>query len=414
MRDFTHVSEYLYSALHWRLFVWLTLIVLASALEGVSIGLLLPIVAGSDSDAPLQRLITTTFDGIGIDYTVPLALGAVLALYALRTALVLLQEVYVARVIADLMVGIKSRVFDGLLRSDYQYFTSRGIGYFNNAVTVEFTNLSNAFDYCTQTMVAAAFTLTYVLLALVVSPALSLAIIIFGIPGYFILRAAFRVVQRISVRNTANNSLLQSHLIQTLAGFKYFKATGATRGMSGAVSSAIGEQGRLLYAQRRLRSLVKNGLDLVTVILIVTLLLYYVEVVGTAFVEMVFVLVILRRTVQFAQNTQRAYQNFLDFSGSVRLFGGLTDELSENEEALDVNGADPDFDLPIRLDNVSFGYVGAPPILENISLIIPPRSKVAFVGASGIRQDHARHPADRDTSPDVRHSLDWGHPLRDD
>ena len=230
MRDFTHVSRYLYSALRWRLFVWLTLIVLASALEGVSIGLLLPIVAGSDSDAPLQRLITTTFDGIGIEYTVPLALGAMLALYALRTALVLLQEVYVAGVIADLMVGIKSRVFDGLLRSDYQYFTRRGIGYFNNAVTVEFTNLTNAFDYCTQTMVAAAFTLTYVLLALVVSPALSLAIIIFGIPGYFILRAAFRVVQRISVRNTANNSLLQSHLIQALAGFKYFKATGATRG----------------------------------------------------------------------------------------------------------------------------------------------------------------------------------------
>ena len=383
MRDFTYVSRYLYSALRWRLFVWLALIVLASALEGVTIGLLLPIVAGSDSNAPLQRLFTTIFDSIGIEYTVPFALGAMMALYALRTALVVVQEVYVARVIADLMVGIKSRVFDGLLRSDYQYFTKRGVGYFNNAVTVEFTNLTNAFDYCAQTMVAAAFTLTYVVLALVISPALSLAIIIFGVPGYFILRAAFRVVQRISVRNTANNSLLQSHLIQTLAGFKYFKATGATRGMSGAVSSAIGEQGRLLYAQRRLRSLVKNGLDLVTVILIVTLLLYYVEVVGTAFVEMVFVLVILRRTVQFAQNAQRAYQNFLDFSGSVRLFGSLTDELSENEEALDANGADPDFDLPIRLDNVSFGYVGAPPILENISLMIAPRSKVAFVGASG-------------------------------
>ena len=383
MRDFTHVSQYLYSALRWRLFVWLALIALASALEGVSIGLLLPIVAGSDSDAPLQRLFTTIFDSIGIEYTVPFALGAMMILYALRTALVVVQEIYVARVIADLMVGIKSRVFDGLLRSDYQYFTRRGVGYFNNAVTVEFTNLTNAFDYCTQAMAAAAFTLTYVVLALVISPALSLALIVFGVPGYFILRAAFRVVQRISVSNTENNSLLQSHLIQTLTGFKYFKATGATRGISAAVSSSIGEQGRLLYAQRRLRSLVRNGLDLVTVMLIMALLLYYVEIVGTAFVEMVFVLVILRRTVVFAQNTQRAYQNFLDFSGSVRLFGGLTDELSENEEALDAKGADPDFDLPIRLDNVSFGYVGAPPILENVSLMIPPRSKVAFVGASG-------------------------------
>ena len=40
----------------------------------------------------------------------------------------------------------------------------------------------------------------------------------------------------------------------------------------------------------------RNGIDLLTVLLIAALLLYYVELVGTAFVEMVFMLVILRRT----------------------------------------------------------------------------------------------------------------------
>ena len=383
MKDFAYVARYLYSVLRWRLAVWLMLIILASALEGVTLGLFLPIIAGADSDAPLQRLFTTVFDRLGIEYTVPLALVAMVALYTLRTALVVLQEVYVARVIADLVVGIKARIFDQLLRADYQYFTRRGVGYFNNAVTVEFTNLTNAFNYCTQTAVAGAFTVTYVVLALVISPALAVALIIIGVPAYFLLRAAFQLVQRISVRNTENNSRLQSHLIQTLTGFKYFKATASTRGISGAVSSAIVEQGRLLYAQRRLTSLVKNGLDLVTVLLIVALLLYYVEVVGMAFVEMVFVLVILRRTVMFAQNTQRSYQNFLDFSGSVRLFRGLGDELSGEEEVFDADAISPDFDLPIRLDNVSFSYDGSPPILENVSLLIPPRRKVAFVGASG-------------------------------
>ena len=80
------------------------------------------------------------------------------ALYALRTALVVTQEVFVARQIADLMVDIKSKMVDQLLRADYQYFTKRGVGYFNNAATVEFTNLTNAFDYCTRAMVAAGFT----------------------------------------------------------------------------------------------------------------------------------------------------------------------------------------------------------------------------------------------------------------
>ena len=48
MRDFAYVVRYLYSALRWRLFVWLTLIVLASALEGCfhARQLFLPIIAG--------------------------------------------------------------------------------------------------------------------------------------------------------------------------------------------------------------------------------------------------------------------------------------------------------------------------------------------------------------------------------
>ena len=383
MRDFAYVVRYLHSALWWRLFVWLTLIVLASALEGVTLGLFLPIIAGADSDSPLQRIITSAFDNLGIQYTLPLALGAMTALYALRTALVITQEIFVARQIAGLMVDIKSRMVDQLLGADYQYFTKRGVGYFNNAATVEFTNLTNAFDYCTRAMVAAGFTVTYVVLALVVNPVLAVAFIVFAVPAYFLLRTAFRLVQRVSLLNTENNALLQSHLFQTLNGFKYFKATASTRGIWQAVSSAIVEQGRLLYEQRRLDSLVRNGIDLLTVLLIAALLLYYVEIVGTAFVEMVFMLVILRRTLTFVQNTQRSYQRFLDFSGSVRLFERLDNELSENEEVFEADSVTPDFDLPIRLDNVSFGYEGSSPVLEGVSLVIPPRRKVAFVGASG-------------------------------
>ena len=383
MRDFAYVIRYLYSALRWRLFVWLTLIVLASALEGVTLGLFLPIIAGADSDSPLQRTFTSAFDSLGIEYTLPLALGAMTALYALRTALVVTQEVFVARQIADLMVDIKSKMVDQLLRADYQYFTKRGVGYFNNAATVEFTNLTNAFDYCTRAMVAAGFTVTYVVLALAVNPALAIAFIVFAVPAYFLLRTAFRLVQSVSLLNTENNALLQSHLIQTLNGFKYFKATASTRGMWRAVSSAIDRQGNLLYDQRRLDSFVRNGIDLLTVLLIAALLLYYVEIVGTAFVEMLFMLVILRRTLTFVQNTQRSYQRFLDFSGSVRLFESLEDELSENEEVFQPESVSPDFDLPIQLDNVSFGYGGSQSVLDSVSLVIPPGHKVAFVGASG-------------------------------
>ena len=58
-------------------------------------------------------------------------------------------------------------------------------------------------------------------------------------------------------------------------------------------------------------------------------------------------------------------------------------ELSHNEEVFESDAIAPDFDLPIRLDNVSFGYDGSSPVLDGVSLVIPPRRKVAFVGVSG-------------------------------
>ena len=73
----------------------------------------------------------------------------------------------------------------------------------------------------------------------------------------------------------------------------------------------------------------------------------------------------------------------MDFSGSIRLFQGLEVELSENEEVFDLDSEIPDFDLPIRLENVTFGYDGSSPVLDGVSLVIPPRRKVAFVGVSG-------------------------------
>ena len=189
--------------------------------------------------------------------------------------------------------------------------------------------------------------MTYVVLALVVNPVLAVAFLVFAVPAYFLLRTAFRLVQRVSILNTENNSILQSHLIQTLNGFKYFKATASTRGIWRAISASIDRQGHLLYAQRRLESLARNGIDLLTVLIIAGLLLYYVEIAGIAFVEMVFMLVILRRTATFAQQTQRSFQRFLEFSGSVRLFQGLDFELSQNNEVFESDAIAPDFDLPI-------------------------------------------------------------------
>ena len=47
MSDFVHLVRYLYASIGWRLIAWLGLVGAASLLEGISISLILPILAGS-------------------------------------------------------------------------------------------------------------------------------------------------------------------------------------------------------------------------------------------------------------------------------------------------------------------------------------------------------------------------------
>ena len=118
-------------------------------------------------------------------------------------------------------------------------------------------------------------------------------------------------------------------------------------------------------------------------LVIAGLLIYSVEIARNNLIEILFILFIVRRAMMYALNSQRAFQDFLRVSGSVREFRRLSEELLNREEPVDDAGNYPDFNRPITLTNVSFEYEGSEKVLDNVSLTIPPNSMVAFVGASG-------------------------------
>ena len=79
LNEFTYLIRYLHSMIRWRLFAWVALLMVASLLEGFSIGMILPILGGSESaDTPLHRFLTDGAEYLGLPYTLPVAVaGAV-------------------------------------------------------------------------------------------------------------------------------------------------------------------------------------------------------------------------------------------------------------------------------------------------------------------------------------------------
>ena len=384
MNEFTYLIRYLYSMIRWRLFVWVVLLIFASLLEGISIGMILPILGGSESaDSRLYKFLTDGAEYLGLPYTLPVAVAGMAVLYLARTGFIICQRVYAADITGKLMARLKIELVEQVYGADYQYFLERGLSSFANAVTTELNNVSHAFERCNRFIVNTGFALVYIILPLAINPAFTSVIIIVGAPGYFLLKKVFNVARGFSIRSTAANQDLQSYIIQGLVNFKYLKSTGSHRGIFGRIRDTSREQGRLEYKQSALAAILENGADLFFMLIIAGLLIYSVEIARNNLLEILFILFIVRRAMVYALNAQRSFQEFLRFSGSVRNFQTLSRELAEREEPTDFSGATPDFRQSITLKDVCFQYDASERVLDNVSLTIPPNSMVAFVGASG-------------------------------
>ena len=384
MNEFIYLIRYLYSMIRWRLFAWVALLIFASLLEGISIGMILPILGGAESaDTPLHRFLTDGAEYLGLPYTLPVAVTGMAVLYLARTGFIIYQRVYAADITGKLMARLKIELVEQVYGADYQYFLERGLSSFTNAVTTELNNVSQAFERCNRFIVNSGFALVYLALPLAINPVFTSVVIIVGVPGYFLLKRIFNIARGFSIRSTYANQDLQSYIIQGLVNFKYLKATGSHPGIFGRIRDTSREQGRLEYKQSALAAILDNGTDLFFMLIIAGLLIYSVEIARNNLLEILFILFIVRRAMVYALNAQRSFQDFLRFSGSVRNFQILSEELATREEPATDSGTPPNFNQPIVLTNISFEYEGSQKVLDNVSLTIPPNSMVAFVGASG-------------------------------
>ena len=384
MNEFIYLIRYLYSMIRWRLFVWVVLLIFASLLEGISIGMILPILGGSESaDTPLHRFLTDGAEYLGLPYTLPVAVTGMAILYLTRTGFIICQRVYAADITGKLMARLKIEFVEQVYSADYQYFLERGLGAFTNAVTTELNNVAQAFERCNRLIVNSGFALVYIALPLAINPVFTSVVIIVGVPGYFLLKKIFNAARGFSIRSTTANQDLQSYIIQGLVNFKYLKATGSHSGIFGRIRNTSREQGRLEYKQSALAAILENGTDLFFMIIIAGLLIYSVEIARNSLIEILFILFIVRRAMVYALNAQRLFQEFLRFSGSIRNFRMLSQELTQRRETINISGATPDFRQSLTLKDVCFQYDTSERVLDKVSLTIPSNSTVALVGASG-------------------------------
>lgn len=383
VKNMVFFFRYLYGAVGNKVFVWLVLVVSAAVLDGLSVGLFLPILEGQDPDSAFSRFMVDAFDAVGLRYSLGTVLVVMIVFFVVRSMFMVFQQMYVIRIITRLLVKLKREMITKLFEADYRYFVRKESAYFINAATVEYNSVASAFEKCMNMVVAVGFSVVYFSIPMVVNPVVTLAVLAFGVPVLLLLRRVNRLTKEYSITNTSNNARLQSYLIQALRSYKYLKATYSSQSILARTVETTELQGEIQYKRSVLAALISNGTELFMMFLVVGLLFYYGGIKGVALIEVLFLLFLLRRAVGFALRVYSEYRKFLGASGSIRVFLDLERELEEDREQMNPGGAVPDFGEPLRLEGVSFSYGDAAYVLKDIDLVIPPKRTVAIVGASG-------------------------------
>ena len=383
MRDVVFFLKFLYSLIGHRFWFWLFVAAWAGVCEGVGVALFLPILEGGDPSGEFAEIITAAFELFGLEYSFLTLLVVMVVFFLLRGALFVFQDLYFRKIVSRLFVDLRSDFMSSFFRVDYQYFLGRDIGSITNAATVEFQRMLVSFGLCGSLIISAGFMMVYFSLPLSLDPYLTLSVVVILAPGYFVVRWINRLTQEYSVKNSANNSHLQSFLIQAFQNFKYLKATNSSVGIREKIHRASRVQGRLYYKQSVVMSLSANSVEPLCVLAIAGIFFYQVQIRGGVILEILFVVFLLRRAISFFLATQLYYRKLLKNTGSIRVFRKFKEELAEHQEDSEGHAGAPDFDQPIRLKDVSFRYRNGPYVLKNINLDILPKRTVALVGASG-------------------------------
>ena len=103
MKDIYKFISFLYSKIGWRIWVWLTFIILAALLDGLSVGFFIPILEAGDENNFVTREVKRFFDFLGISYSIITSVLFMAGLYSLRTVFLILEEIYSGRMVANLL-----------------------------------------------------------------------------------------------------------------------------------------------------------------------------------------------------------------------------------------------------------------------------------------------------------------------
>lgn len=362
------------------------LVFCAAAFESVGIGILVPILQTIDDggvDNPFVKYARIVFEFLNIDYKFISLFSVFIVLILIKYAFVFLQQHYSRVLSATVTCYLRNSTLENMMDVSLEYYYKQKIGNIISTYFVSTQNVGALFEHFSLLTRGLFFTVTYIVLASIISWQLTLIVLFFVVIAYGFIRTRFRLGTEYGRIEKVLMDSIHATLQDRLAGIKIIKSYCAEKVFQREMDGLVADFRDNCIKIMDNKIVTFMFFEPVMFLLMALAVLFAVEVVK---LPLVMLLVAIFVFMQIVPQFKVVNANLLAINELLPHLSKVV-ELLNREDKTYITAGNVEVDAiheGIEFNGVYYYYAGtSQDVLKNISFKIPKNTTCALVGSSG-------------------------------
>lgn len=365
------------------IFILFFIMIISALFEIVGIGFFIPLL-DTQSSSDLVNIINFIFSSIGLQYsTINIAI-LIVVVFVVKFMFLNIQNFYIYKSSYQFMFNVKKNIMTNLYSMDFVEYNKMGIDVLNNIFVKEIEKSALSIRYFLQIWVNAIYSLAYLFFAMYISFTLVLVSLGVGLVVVVLQRKITKAIIRYSKTVVDYSAKTNLVVLQILNSMKYIKATNRCEYNNINFNKISQDYSNNMEKMSFLNSIPKNMSEFIGVMAISATIIINEIMFHESTVTVVFLGLLLYRTLVKILSIQHSYQDFLINIGSVEVVMNVYNYILKNTEKQSQNDTLQHISTigSAKMENV-FISVDSKVILKDINVEFKKGNNYALVGQSG-------------------------------
>ncbi len=363
-----------------------TLAIISPLLEGIGINTLVPLMSffmgGGGTTDFINQIVKAVFDFLHIPFTFRYLLGFILVLFVVRAITVVAFGYVRAWVSADFLGKESEDIMRRTLLSSWGFSLKQKMGSVHNTLVRDVHQTGALLGAIIQVIQSMSGFLIYLIVALNISPRMTLYALIGGGLLLFVLRPLLRHTRRLGTRTAEVEKRFTQFLNEHITGMKSIKAAGAEKS---AISRGVSHIYLLRHLSIRQSFIGSVGTSLfqpTALVLVVVLFVLTYRTPEFHIVSFAASLYLIQKIFAYLESGQNSFQSVSGLLPYTKSLASFKYELDAHRERSE--GDNPFvFKKELAFQGVSFSYSEGKPILKDVNFNVKEGEIVGIIGPSG-------------------------------